>query len=415
VGQIPIARAQALPGGAPAPARPASAWQAVTRHARDRADDVAFLLVTRDGLRPRTWAEVSHAVDRAAAGLIRSGLRVDQVVLSLLPADHPHPELDLALRAVGAVVVHAGPDAAAEHVARDLAGTDVRLVVAERAEDVARLEGLSLARAELFTVDDGRGWARLLELGAERLVMDPSAVERADSIVDPAGSAPRLLSGATPVGQAPVTSLRDGVIDGGAVVLAAGDAADPLVQVVREAHLRAGFTLCLVEEPTALPDVVSATHPSVLVVPARRAVGLPAALEVLAPAVPRARRPRGWRAGSGRTAQKAAAGPRGLVVVTPAPSDEVRRLVSELGGAVEVVQQLDLLPADLPVPPPVVMGDAAELPRRARRSPAEEFELRLGEQHEPAASAFSLPSLPLMSGESFLDQLLLSRAREARE
>jgi hypothetical protein len=31
-----------------------------------------------------------------------------------------------------------------------------------------------------------------------------------------------------------------------------------------------------------------------------------------------------------------------------------------------------------------------------------------------SASAF-LPSLPLMSGESFLDQLLLSRARQASE
>jgi hypothetical protein len=79
---------------------------------------------------------------------------------------------------------------------------------------------------------------------------------------------------------------------------------------------------------------------------------------------------------------------------------------------VEVVQLADPRPADLPEPPPVVMGDAALLPRRAPRTPGDDFGLRL--EPEVDASAF-LPSLPLMSGESFLDQLLLSRARQASE
>src|SRR5690349_2604926 len=158
MGHVPVARAQALPGRAAPPVR-ATAWQAISRHARERADDVAYVLPTPTGPVPCTWAEVARGVEQAAAGLVRSGLRVDQVVVSLLPSDHAHPELELALRTVGAVVVHVGPDAGADDLARALAGVDVRLVVAEDADDVARLDGVPLPRAELFTLDGGRGWA----------------------------------------------------------------------------------------------------------------------------------------------------------------------------------------------------------------------------------------------------------------
>jgi hypothetical protein len=411
VGQVPVARAQALPGRV-TPSVHASAWQAVSRHARDRADDVAYVVASSEGLIPRTWAEVSRQVERAAAGLVRSGLRVDQVVVSLLPADHAHPELDLALRTVGAVVVHVGPDAGPDDLARDLAAADVRLLVAEGAEDVARLDGVPLPRAELFTIDGGRGWARLLELGAERLVMDPEVVQRADGIVDPAGAEPRLLAGTTPLGRVPEEPLRPGVLDPRAVALVAGDPADPLLHAVREAHLQAGFTLCVVQAPGRLAEVAAHVHPSVLVVPERSADALPRVLDSLAPTAPRARRSRGWRSGSGRTSGHASSGGRGPVVVTPAPSEEVRARVAELGGAVEAVRLAGLRPADLPQPLPVVMGDGALLPRRSRRSPGDDFGLRL--EPEVDASAF-LPSLPLMSGESFLDQLLLSRARQAPE
>jgi len=412
MGHVPVARAQALPGRTSPPPVRASAWQAISRHARDRADDVAYVLAAPEGPVFRTWAEVAHAVELAAAGLVRSGLRVDQVVVSLLPADHAHPELDLALRTVGAVVVHVGPDAGADDLARELAGVDVRLVVAEGADDVARLDGIPLPRAELFTLDGGRGWARLLELGAERLVMDPDVVQRADSIVDPAGVEPRFFSGTTPLARAPKTSLRDGVLDPRAVALVAGDPADPLLHVVRETHLFAGFTLCVVQDADRLRDVAAHTRPTVLVVPEQRAETLPGVLTVLAPAPPAARRSRGWRSGAGRAAGNVASSARGPLVVTPAPSEEVRASVAALGGAVEVADLADLRPADLPEPPPVVMGDAALLPRRSRRSPGDHFGLRL--EPEIDASAF-LPSLPLMSGESFLDQLLLSRARQARE
>jgi hypothetical protein len=305
-----------------------------------------------------------------------------------------------------------GPDAGADDLARALAGVDVRLVVAEGADDVARLDGVPLPRAELFTLDGGRGWARLVELGAERLVMDPDVVQRADSIVDPDGAEPRFFSSTTPLVRAPATPLRAGVLDPRAVALVSGDPGDALLHVVREAHLVGGFTLCVVQDADRLADIAAHTRPTVLVVPERGAEVLTSVLTSLAPATPKPRRSRGWRTGSGRAPGAAGSTPRGPVVVTPAPSEEVRTRVAELGGAVEVAHLADPRPADLPEPPPVVMGDAALLPRRSRRSPGGDFGLRL--EPEVDVSAF-LPSLPLMSGESFLDQLLLSRARQAHE
>jgi len=413
MGKIPVARAQALPGHAAAAPVRASAWHSLAQLATERPDDVAFLLTSPDGdATTRTWAEVSQTVERAAAGLVRSGLRVDQVVVSLLPADHTHPELDLALRVIGAVVVHVAPGVTAGDLARELGDADVRLVVAADSADLSRLDGISLPRAELFSVDGGRGWTRLLELGAERLVMDPALAERTSSIVDPDGADPRLLSDRAPLGRAPLDRLRAGVLDPRATALVSGDAADPLLQVVRHAHLDLGFTLCVVEDPSRLPEVASTVHPSVLVVPERHADALPSVLAALVPAVPKARRSRTWLAGPGRTHGSATSSAHGLLVVTPTHREDVRARVADLGGTLEVVEVADLRAADLPEPPPVIVGDGADLPRRARRAPGDDFDLRIAP--EPDASAF-LPSLPLMSGESFLDKLLLSRAREARE
>lgn len=411
MGHIPVARAHALPGHADTTAH-ASPWSAITHHARHRGDEQAYVLLDGDRLVTRTWSEVAAGVETAAAGLVRSGLRVDQVVVSLLPSDHAFPELDLALRTVGAVVVHVGPRATAEDLARDLGDVHVRLVVAESLDDVTRLQGLPLAHAELFTLDGGRGWDRLLELGRERLLMDPTAVERADRIVDPDGAVPRLLDGGVPLGRVSGDALRDGVLGPGHVVLAVGDAADPLVHLVRAAHPATGFALCVVQDPARAAGAAAAVRPSVLVVPSADAIA--ATLAVLEPGpAARGRRARGWRsAAAGRGARGAA--PRGLLVVTTAVPEAVRTLVADHGSVLEVVEDLDLLPPDLPQPPPVVIGDVTQLPRRSRRAPVDDFELRL-DAPEPDASAFSLPSLPLMSGESFLDQLLLSRAREARE
>ena len=416
MGQIPVARAQALPSRDVAVAL-SSPWQAISQHARDRADQPAFVVIDGAEQTTRTWGDTAGAVERATAGLVRSGLRVDQVVVSLLPSDHPRPELDLALRTVGAVVVHVGPHATRADIERDLGGVQVRLVVAESVEDVDRVEGLPLAHAEMFTLDGGRGWDRLLELGAERLVMDPTVVERTDRAVDHRGSDPRLLAGPVPIGREPGTTLRAGVLGAGGVTLAVGDAAEPLLRVVREAHLAHGFALCVVRDPAHLGDAVRVVAPHVVVAPGYAVDAMVEAVASSGPVPPaRSRRTLGWRQGG--TARSAAARPtpgRGPVVVATAVTDGARDAVARLGGAVELVELGELLPPDLPQPPPVVLGDVTLLPRRSRRAPAEDFELRLQAEPEPEESAFSLPSLPLMSGESFLDRLLLSRAHQADE
>lgn len=415
MGQIPVARAEALPGRDVTVAPP-SPWQSISRHARDRAGQPAFVVFEGAELTTRTWGDTARAVECAAAGLVRSGLRVDQVVVSLLPSDHPRPELDLALRTVGAVVVHVGPHATRADIERDLGEVRVRLVVAESVEDLDRVEGLPLAHAEMFTLDGGRGWDRLLELGAERLVMDPTVVERTDRTVDHRGSDPRLLAGPVPIGREPGTTMRAGVLGEGGVTLAVGEAAEPLLRVAREAQLVHGFALCVVRQPSRLGDVVRAVRPHVVVAPGYAADAMVQALAGIGP-VPaaRSRRTLGWRQGGpARSAVRPAPG-RGPVVVVTAVTDEARDVVAGLGGAVEVVEVVELLPPDLPQPPPVVLGDVTLLPRRSRRAPGEEFELRLGAEPEPEESAFSLPSLPLMTGESFLDKLLLSRAHQADE
>lgn len=416
MGQIPVARAEALPGRDVAVAL-ASPWRSISRHARDRGDQPAFVVIEDAEPVTRTWSETARTVEHAAAGLVRSGLRVDQVVVSLLASDHSLPELELALRTVGAVVVHVGPHATRADIERDLGEVQVRLVVAESVEDLERVQGLPLAHAEQFTLDGGRGWDRLLELGAERLVMDPTVVDRTDRTVDHRGSDPRLLPGPVPIGREAGATIRAGVLGGGGLTLAVGDAAEPLLRVVREAHLAHGFALCVVGEPGLVPDAVRAVRPQVLVAPGYAVDATVQAIADGGPVPPaRPRRTGGWRQGGHRRSSGARPVPnRGPVVVATAISDRTRGVVADLGGAVEVVEIGALLPPDLPQPPPVVLGDVTLLPRRSRRAPGDEFELRVGVEPEPdpEPSAFTLPSLPLMSGESFLDRLLLSRAHQA--
>ena len=92
-----------------------------------------------------------------------------------------------------------------------------------------------------------------------------------------------------------------------------------------------------------------------------------------------------------------------------------RAVLAAAGIEVLELAAVALADPDLPVPPPVVMGRVADLPRRSREEPGEEFRLVVDRPQAPAGddeSAFELPSLPLFGGESFLDKLLLARARE---
>lgn len=411
---IPQARASALPQG-DGPQLTPSPRRRVRDHAAEHGRDTAFLVGALDDPEPRSWAQVADTVERAAAGLIRSGLRADQVVVSLLPSQHGVPELDVALSAVGAVVVHVSPEITPDHLTRDLSGVDVRLVVCEDEADVQRLAGLPLGSTMVFALAGGRGWDRLLALGAERLVMDPQAVDRVDRMVDPAGTAARVIHPGAALGRVPAPGGEDRVgqpvpVDGVAVLC--GDPADPFVQVTREAHLESGGTLLQVATVDDLPAAMAAAQPTVLALAPDAAAAVPGLLASVAGTDQRRRRPGRTRA-LDASALRAWTGGNLAVVVAPEVPDAVYRAFTGCGVRVVVGGRPALLPADLPVPPPVLVGDAADLPRRSRRNPAREFQLDAdaSDLDEPDASAFVLPSLPLIGGESFLDKLLISQAR----
>lgn len=411
---VPVSRAAALPSrGAETPQ--SSRWTALADHARQRGDRTAHLLVAGDRTAARSWAESARVVEQAAAGLVRSGLRVDQVVVSLVPPGHGSPELDLALRSIGAVVVHVDPHATAEDLVRELTGVDVRLVVVEDAHDLHRLPDLSFPSAELFALDGGRGWGRLLQLGAERLTMDPDAVARVDRSVDPEGARPRVLGRGRPTGRVPAeAALPDGVVDPDDVVLVACGPADALGHLAADAHLAAGATLAQLPPGADLRTVLAEVRPTVLVLADEATGVLVSGLDVEPVARPR----RGPLRRAVPADERPRLGDHLRLVVASGVSARDRAVLEREGVEVLDLGAVRLAPADLPVPPPVVLGDAADLPRRSRHEPGEDFRLAVDRSPtpvEPEESAFVLPSLPLFGGESFLDQLLLARAREAQQ
>lgn len=406
---IPVTRASALPTGAVATA--SSPFRTVQEHARTRGDDIAYVVRVGDQRDYRTWAQVARAVERAGAGLLRSGLRADQVVVSLLPAGHPWPELDLALRAIGAVVVQVSPAATTDDLVRELGGVDVRLVVSEAEADLGRLQGLTFGSAEMFALDGGRGWDRLVTLGAERLTMDPDAVVRADQVVDPALSGPRLLATSSGLGRVAAAADQGLVLAPDAVVVLVGDVADATVQLVREAHVAAGCTLRHLADDDALAAELADLGPTVLALSSAAAAGFPGVLEAT-PARALLRRRPGRTRSHDLVALSAWLGGHLERVVAADLPERVARVVAELGAGPQA-PVVALLPADLPVPPPVLIGDASTLPRRSRREPGRDFQLDTDREQAARGSepsAFALPSLPLFGGESFLDKLLMAQA-----
>ena len=405
-------RAWALPHSLQ-PVLPPSPLRRLEVLAAQRPDDPALLVRTGGGYESRSWSEVEHTVLCAGAGLLRSGLRPDQIVLSLLPTAHAHPELEISFRAIGAVVIHVSPEAGPDDLARQLAGVDVRLVVSETEKDPERLAGLAFRSAEMFALE---GWSRLLSLGAERLLMDPDAVKRVDRMVDPEGARGRLLRTGTSLAQVPAGTRQGAVLPDAGVTLLVGDHADPFVHLVGDAHLATGDTLVHIAGPADLPDVLSHVQPTALALSSGAVAGLSDLLAV-APAQ-KGRRRRSTRTGAaGPEALRSWFGGHLALVVAPELSDAVTPFVTGLGVEVAVLEVGDVLPADLPVPPPVLVGDPSNLPRRSRRDPGRDFQFeteRAPQFDEPEGSAFVLPSLQLFGGESFLDKLLLARADQAR-
>lgn len=411
--RTPTAGAGAVPGRGSLERR-APAWSALAEHSRRRGPRTARVVLDGERLVAHSWAESAQEVEQAAAGLVRSGLRVDQVVVSLVAPGHHVGDIDLALHAAGAVVVHVDPHASSEHLARELGGVDVRLVVVDAVESLDRLGSLPLPGAELFALDSGRGWARLLELGSERLKMDPDAVARAGRTVRSVATEPRLLAAGRGLGRVPAHVLfgAHGLTEED-VVLVASAAADLSRHAARAEHLRSGAALCELPDGADVLAALEQLQPTVLV------LDQAATAEIARHADAHGQR---QRRGLLRRSPAGDARPPGALrvrlVATPTTADDELAWMRRAGIDVVAPPELPLLVPDLPVPPPVIIGDARDLPRRSRGAPGKDFVWAVdrGAVHAtppgPDDTAFVLPSLPLFGGESYLDRLLLARAED---
>lgn len=363
------ARARALPGGHGPDLGP-SPYRDLARLAAERGGDPAVLVRDAAGWSARSWAEVHDGVVRATAGLVRLGLHPDQVVVAVLPAGQAWPDLELAVRAAGAVLVQVSSPVPAGEVARLLGDVEVRLVVTDAATTDAPeecLAGLPLEKALRLDLDGGAGWRHLQQLGAERLVMDPDVVTRTEAMVDPDDTAPRsLVAGAdgAVVGRHGADAAPDAAPDGALsptdVVLLAGTPDDPFVRRVLHQHLRLGFTLARVDRGDDLVAALAEVDPTVV------ALDDPSAEQLL----DRLRAHDAGRGGDvscGRLTGVLLAGlPR-----VPAAGSGLSGMAGLPAMPGLVVTELPSMPmgeARLPVRRPVVQGDATALPRRMRAS-----------------------------------------------
>lgn len=359
------ARAQALPGGQGPDLGP-SPYRSLARLAAERGGDPAVLARDAAGWSARTWVQVHDEVVRATAGLVRLGLHLDQVVVAVLPPGQAWPDLELAVRAAGAVLVQVSPSVPAAEVARLLGDVDVRLVVTDGAATDGppeALAGLSLDRALRLDLDGGAGWRRLQEQGAERLVMDPDVVTRTEAMVDPDDTVPRALvataDGAV-VGRHDADPGPDAALATTDVVLLAGDPDDPFVRRVLHQHLQLGFTLARVAGGDELLAALAEVDPTVVALDDPSAEQLVDRLREDGPAA-------GGAESCGRLTGVLLAGlPR-----VPAAGSGVSGMPGLPTMPGLVVTELPSTPmgeARLPVRRPDVQGDAATLPRRMRAS-----------------------------------------------
>lgn len=262
-----LARASALP--TTTPALPPSPFRSLVLHATERPDALACALVSPDGTwESSTWSDVRIDVERAAAGLIRRGLRPGQVVVSLVQSDRLLADIGLAVRATGAIPVRVATDVGVDDVVRLLGQSDVRFVIAHTKADLVQLRGGPLEHAEVVLLEGGAGWERLQAHGAERLVMDPDAVRRTEAMVEPEESAPRCIrrdgSGAVITLVSASLDRMSEAVGPHDTVLVAASPEDPFVAQVHDAQLAVGAAVAFVSLDADLSFALTTVRPTVV-------------------------------------------------------------------------------------------------------------------------------------------------------
>ena len=241
---------------------PRSAYAQLQLQVADRATDTAIIGVRGDEIVDRTWQELGLRVERAAAAFLRADFRRHHVVIMAMRPSPDAVEVELAVRAVGAVPLLVAPDVTWAELAPHLTGVRVRLVVSDDADAVARLAGHDLSRVEHLVLG-GDNWERVQAVGAAHLLERPTCV--------------RDAAATGPVTQQAVHVLREGdrvvvrrlpavVADGlpAETTLLNGPAWDPRVAAVRATLLDTGGALAWTDDPAHLPVLVRHANPHVL-------------------------------------------------------------------------------------------------------------------------------------------------------
>jgi hypothetical protein len=413
---------------------PRSAYAELQLHVADRATDTALVGVRGDEVVERTWQELGLRVERAAAAFLRADFRRHHVVIMAMRPGPDAVEVELAVRAVGAVPLLVAPDVTGAELAPHLTGVRVRLVVSDDADAVTRLAGYDLSRVEHLVLGAGDNWERVQAVGAAHLVERPTCV--------------RDAAATGPVTQAAVHVLReaDQVVVRRLPAVAAvglpaettllnGPAWDPRVTAVRATLLATGGALAWTDDPAHLPVLVRHANPQVLAtftaghefesllrgahVNGRRWHRSPA--EVLSATVTLAS---GERVGSGvrRRARSIESlrpwfGPRLHTVVLDRRHDPVLAAVAQVLDLAVVAAPLELEAAALPLAPTRRPPPVKPLPHRKPGDPDVAFQLTLASAaptDDPDLYEPVLPSLPLLVGDSMLDRLLASQADQRR-
>jgi len=167
--------------------RPRSLVHLFLERADDAPDEDAYYYPVDGGWQESTWAQTRELVEGLAAGLLGLGLEVEDRVALVASTRYEWVLAFLAVQAAGGAVVPVDPTASDEDVARAVADSGARVVVAEDYDTVHqlwRVRGRIRDVVKVVQIDGDYPDARvltlegLLALGQDHRTDEPRAVPR---------------------------------------------------------------------------------------------------------------------------------------------------------------------------------------------------------------------------------------------
>ncbi len=152
------------------------------------------------------WTETGRRVDQLAAGLLALGLELEQRVAIVASTRIEWILADFAINAAGGATTTIYPNTQGEDFAHIVSDSGSVILVAENAEQLAKLEAAPQLADQVrhVVLIDGSGdgervlsWQQLVELGKERLASDPAVVDRAIAAATPDGLATLIYTSGT--------------------------------------------------------------------------------------------------------------------------------------------------------------------------------------------------------------------------